>query len=143
MGKILRVDLTKAKMKTEAIPEDWKINYIGGNGFAARILYDELNPGIDPLGPENKLIFMTGPLTGTMCPASGRYAVYAKSPLTGVWGESYSGGHFGPELRFSRFGGIIFEGRSEKPVYLLIDDGKPELRSAEDLWERTHMKRRR
>jgi len=69
-----------------------------------------------------------------MCPASGRYAVYAKSPLTGVWGESHSGGHFGPELKFSRFDGIIFEGRSEKPVYLLIDDGKPELRSAEDLW---------
>jgi aldehyde:ferredoxin oxidoreductase len=134
MGKLLRVDLTSGKTKVEPVPEDWKANFIGGNGFAARILYDELSPGIDPLGPQNKLIFMTGPLTGTMCPASGRYAVYAKSPLTGVWGEAHSGGHFGPELKFSGFDGVIFEGRAEKPVYLFIDDGEPELRSAEDLW---------
>jgi aldehyde:ferredoxin oxidoreductase len=139
MNKILRVNLSTAKMQIEPVPEDWKRNYIGGNGFAARILYDELKPGIDPLGPENKLIFMTGPLTGTICPTSGRYAVYAKSPLTGVWGEAHSGGHFGPEMKFSGFDGIVIEGRSEKPVYLFIDDGKPELRSAEDLWGRdTH-----
>ena len=134
MNRILRVILTTAKLKTEPVPEAWKKNYIGGNGFAARILYDELERGIDPLGPGNKLIFMTGPLTGTLCPASGRYAVYAKSPLTGVWGEAHSGGHFGPEMKFAGFDGVVFEGKSEKPVYLFIDDGKPELRDAEELW---------
>ena len=137
MDKILRVNLKNATFKTENVPEEWKRNYIGGNGFAALVLYDELKSGIDPLGPENKLIFMTGPLTGTLCPSAGRYAVYAKSPLTGVWGEAHSGGHFGPEIKFAGFDGIIFEEKSEKPVYLFIDDGKPELRSAAGLWGKT------
>jgi len=134
MNKILRVNLKTGTFKINKIPDRWKQNYIGGNGFAARILYDELKEGIDPLGPENKLIFMTGPLTGTLCPSAGRYAIYAKSPLTGVWGEAHSGGHFGPELKFSGFDGVIFEGKSAKPVYLFIDNGKPELRSATHIW---------
>jgi len=134
-GKILWVDLTTGNWREEEIPEGWMRNYIGGNGFAARILYDNLRPGVDPLGPDNLLIFMTGPLTGTLFPSSGRWAVYGKSPLsTAVWGEAHSGGYWGPELKYAGFDGIVFTGRAEKPVYLWIDDGKVELRDASHIW---------
>ena len=89
MGKILRVDLTAGKWKEESVPEDWMRKYLGGAGFAARILYDELPLGIDALSPENELIFMTGPLTGTFFPNSGRWTAFAKSPVTtAIWGEA-------------------------------------------------------
>lgn len=135
MGKILRIDLTAGKWKEEVVPEEWMRKYLGGNGFAARILYDELPLGIDALSPENKLIFMTGPLTGTFFPNSGRWAAFAKSPLTtAIWGEAHSGGVWGPELKYAGFDGIIVEGRAEKPVYLWIDDGKVEIRDAKHVW---------
>jgi aldehyde:ferredoxin oxidoreductase len=108
--------------------------YIGGRGLGVKILTDEVDPGIEPLSPENKLIFMTGPLTGTMAASPGRYEVVAKAPLTGTIGGANSGGHFGPELKFAGYDGIIFEGRAEKPVYLWINDDHVELRSAEHLW---------
>jgi len=133
-GKILRIDLTAGKWREEPVPEEWVKDYLGGSGFAARILYDELPLGIDALSPENKLILLTGPLTGTFFPSSGRWAAFGKSPVTtAIWGEAHSGGTWGPELKYAGFDGIIVEGRAEKPVYLWIDDGKVEIRDAKNL----------
>ena len=134
MGKILRVDLTNGKI-TEEFPDEQTLKmFLGGAGLATKYLIDELKPGIDPLGPENKLIFMTGPLTGTMSPSTGRYSVVAKSPLTGVWGEANSAGFWGRDFKRSGFDGVIFERISPRPVYLVTDEGKAELRDATDLW---------
>lgn len=133
-GTILRVNLSDGTIKKEAInPKDANL-YLGARGLATKIMMNEVDPKVDPLSPDNKLIFMTGPLTGTFAATSGRYVVVSKAPLTGTIGSSNSGGHFGPELKFAGFDGIIFEGRAEKPVYLWIDDDRVELRSAEHLW---------
>ncbi|MFB0560235.1 MAG: aldehyde ferredoxin oxidoreductase family protein [Candidatus Lokiarchaeia archaeon] len=134
LEKILRVDLSKGKITTEELKEEPQKKYLGGSGLAARILYDELKPGIDPLGPENKLVFATGPLTGTRAPSSGRHLVAAKSPLTGFWGEATSGGFWGAELKFAGFDAIIVEGKSEEPVYLWIKDRETELKDASPIW---------
>jgi aldehyde:ferredoxin oxidoreductase len=134
MGKILRVDLSSGKITEEFPDEDTLKMYLGGSGIATKYLIDETSKGIDPLGPENKLIFMTGPLTGTPSPSTGRYSVVAKSPLTGVWGEANSAGFWGRDLKRSGFDGVIFEGISPKPVYLITEDGKAELRDASHLW---------
>jgi aldehyde:ferredoxin oxidoreductase len=133
-GKLLRIDLTKGKFKEEPLEEGFMKNFLGGSGFGIKILYDELAPGIDPMGPENKLMILTGPLTGTLFPCSGRWGAVTKSPLTGVFADTHSGGMFGPELKYAGFDGLIFEGRAEKPVWLWIDNGKYELRDAKDLW---------
>nr|WP_066353617.1 aldehyde ferredoxin oxidoreductase family protein [Fervidicola ferrireducens] len=133
-GTILRVNLTEGSIKKESLDLKDAHMYIGGRGLGVKILTDEVDPGIEPLSPENKLIFMTGPLTGTMAASPGRYEVVAKAPLTGTIGGANSGGHFGPELKFAGYDGIIFEGRAEKPVYLWINDDHVELRSAEHLW---------
>ncbi|MHA2281963.1 MAG: aldehyde ferredoxin oxidoreductase family protein [Promethearchaeota archaeon] len=134
MGKILRVDLTKGTISEEFPDEETLKMYLGGAGLATKYLIDEVPKGIDPLGPENKLIFMTGPLTGTPSPSTGRYCVIAKSPLTGIWGEANSAGFWGRDLKRSGFDGVIFEGISSKPVYLVTEDGKAELRDASHLW---------
>ncbi|MCJ7683713.1 MAG: aldehyde ferredoxin oxidoreductase family protein [Desulfobacteraceae bacterium] len=137
MGKILRVNLTDGKISEENTREDWAKKFIGGAGLATRYLYDEVPEGADPLGLENRLIFMAGPLTGTASPSASRYSVVAKSPLTGIWGHGNSGGSFGPALKKSGYDGIIFEGISPEPVYLKIEDGKAELFDAKDLWGKT------
>ncbi|MDH4068409.1 MAG: aldehyde ferredoxin oxidoreductase family protein [Dehalococcoidia bacterium] len=134
MGQILRVDLTNGRVSVEALREDDCKMFLGGSGLATKYLFDEVPKGTDPLGPDNRLIFMTGPLTGTESPSAGRYCVVTKSPLTGFWGEGNSGGSWGVYLKNSGFDGIIFEGISPKPVYLVIDDGKAELKDAERLW---------
>ncbi len=134
MGRILRVNLTEGRVSEEPINEEWAIKYIGGAGLASRYLYEEMPAGIDPLGPENPLIFMTGPLTGTASPSASRYSVVAKSPQTGIWGQANSGGSFGPALKWSGFDGVIFEGISPAPVYLRIDDGAAKLCDASHLW---------
>ncbi|MEM2908509.1 MAG: aldehyde ferredoxin oxidoreductase family protein [Candidatus Hadarchaeales archaeon] len=136
MGQILRVDLTKRKVLVERLPKELALNYLGGTGFAARILFDELEPGMDALDPENRLIFGTGPLTGTLWPTAGRWAVYAKSPLTDIWGESHCGGFFGAELKFAGYDMVIVQGRADEPVYLWIDDNEVQLLPARDLWGR-------
>ena len=136
-GKILRVDLTDGRLSDEDLNEDVARKYVGGRGLAARILFEELKPRIDPLGPENKLIFATGPVTGFPIPGNARYGVYAKSPLTGIWGEGYAAGFFGPELKFAGYDAVIFEGQAEKPVYISIREGRPEIRDAVHLWGRT------
>jgi len=134
MGKILRVNLTDGKISEEAPREEWAKAFLGGAGLASRYLYEEVPRGADPLGPENKLMFMTGPLTGTASPSASRYSIVAKSPLTGIWGHGNSGGTFGPTLKRSGYDGIIFEGVSPEPFYLKIVDGEAELCDAKDLW---------
>ena len=106
MGKILRVNLSAGTVTEEGLREDWTRKFIGGAGLATKYLYDEVPSGIDPLGPENKLIFMTGPLTGTASASAGRYSVVAKSPLTGIWGHGNSGGSFGPARTNARAAGF-------------------------------------
>ena len=134
MGKILRVNLSTGDIKEE-IPNEQDLRlFLGGAGLATKYLLDEVPKGIDPLSPENKLIIMTGPMTGTSSPSTGRFSVVAKSPLTGFWGQANSGGFWGVHLKRSGYDGIIFEGKSDKPVYLVTDSGKPELRDASHLW---------
>ncbi len=133
MGKILRVDLSHAKVSEESLREDDCKMFLGGSGLATKYLFDEVPKGADPLGPDNALIFMTGPLTGTESPSAGRYCVVTKSPLTGFWAEANSGGNWGVYLKSSGFDGIIFKGISPNPVYLVIDDGKAELKDAKKL----------
>jgi aldehyde:ferredoxin oxidoreductase len=137
MGQILRVNLSRGEITPEPIREDWARDFLGGAGLASRYLYAEIPRGADPLGPDNPLIFMTGPLTGTASASAGRYSVVAKSPLTGIWGQANSGGRFGPSLKRSGYDGIIFEGISPSPVYLKIISGQAELCSAEHLWGKT------
>ncbi len=134
IGKMLRVDLTRGKISTENREEQFYRRYIGGEGFVAYFLLKESKPGADPLGPENKLIFAAGPLTGTSIAGSGRNSVGAKSPLTGGFGEAEVGGHWGAELKRAGFDAIIVEGRAEKPVYLWVNDGEAEIRDADHLW---------
>ena len=133
-GNLLRVNLTDKTIKKEALcPKDAEM-YLGARGLPTKIMMDEVDPKVDPLSEEHKLIFMTGPLTGTFASSGGRYEVVAKAPLTGTIGASNSGGHFGPELKYAGYDGIIFEGRAEKPVYLWIEDDNVELRDALHLW---------
>ena len=133
-GNILRVDLTKEKISIENPDEVFCRRYIGGEGFVAYYLLKELKVGIDPLSPENKLIFATGPLTGFAIPGTGRNSVGAKSPLTGGFGEAEVGGHWGAELKHAGFDAIIVEGKAKKPVYLWINDGVAEIKDATHLW---------
>lgn len=134
MGRLLFVDLTEGKITEESYPDDITRDFIGGYGLGVRVLYDRMDAGADPLGPDNMLGFVGGPLTGTDALTSGRYTVVAKSPLTGGWGDASSGGDFGPYLKFSGYDAVFFSGISPKPVYLWLDDGKAELRDATDLW---------
>ncbi len=133
-GRILRVNLSQSTVKEEAIPEEWIRNYVGGRGLASRYLIEEVPKGADPLGPQNILIFMAGLLTGTASPTASKHVVVAKSPLTGIIGMSISGGFWATKLKKSGFDGIIFEGISPKPVYLVIEEGAAELRDAGHLW---------
>ena len=133
-GKILFVDLTTGAIKEESPSESVYRDFIGGAGLGVRILYERMKPRADPLGPENILSFVTGPLTGTPTPASGRFTVVTKSPLTGAWAESNSGGTFGPELKAAGYDAIFISGVATKPVYLLLSGGKAELKDASHLW---------
>lgn len=133
-GKLLRINLTTGSIKEEALNLDDAKKYLGGRGLGTKILMDEVDPKIDALSEANKLIVMTGPLTGTPTPTGGRYMVITKSPLTDTVACSNSGGHWGAELKYAGFDGIIFEGKSPKPVYLHIEDGVPQLLDASDLW---------
>ena len=135
--KVLRVDLTNEEIKTEKIVGDDVKNYLGGRGLASKILYDEIDPKVDPLSPENKLIYATGLLTGTAASTGGRYMVVTKGPLTGTIASSNSGGFFGAELRFSGNDIIIFEGKAKRPLYLSIKGEEVELKDASNLWGKT------
>lgn len=134
MGKILWVDLSKGKMREEGLEENTYRDYLGGYGLGVKILYDRQRAGVDALGPENILGFVPGLLTGTQALGGSRYSVVGKSPLTGTWGDSSSGGNFGPFLKFAGYDAVFFIGISEKPVYLLIDNGKAEIKDAIPIW---------
>jgi len=118
----------------EPLSEELARDYLGGQGFAVRILYDELEPGIDPLGSENKIIVAAGVLTGTPAPVGNRCLIASKSPLTGIWGDAAFGGWFGGELKRAGVDAVIVEGVSQKPVYLWINNGRVEIRDASHLW---------
>ena len=133
-GKLLRVNLTTGTVKSEPLNMEWARQYIGSRGLGTKYYTSEVDPKIDPLAPENKLIWATGPLTGTMASTGGRYTVITKGPLTGAIACSNSGGYWGAELKFAGWDMIIFEGKSPKPVYLYINDDQAELRDAADLW---------
>ncbi|MCX5915730.1 MAG: aldehyde ferredoxin oxidoreductase, partial [Deltaproteobacteria bacterium] len=135
-GRILRVNVSEEKLTVEEPGEDYYKRYIGGRGFIAATLLQELKGGVNPLGPENKLIFALGPITGMPIPGSGRNSVGAKSPLTGGFGEAEAGGFFGAELKKAGYDAIIVEGTAKSPLYLWIKDGKAELRDARHLWGR-------
>ena len=135
--KILRVDLTKGTCKSEPLNMEWATQYLGQRGLATKYFTAEVDPKVDPLSPANKLIFATGPLTGTSASTGGRYSVITKGPLTGAIACSNSGGYFGAELKMAGWDMIIFEGKSSKPVYLHIENDKAELLDAKDLWGKT------
>ena len=133
-GKILVVDLTSGEVREEQLPEKLYSDFIGGVGLGARLLY-EYQPGkVDPLGEENILGFMPGLLSGTVVPGSSRLTVVSKSPLTGCWGDANVGGYMAHELKRAGYDGILVQGISPHPVYLLIHQGKAELRDASHLW---------
>ncbi len=133
-GKILRVNLTDKAHRTETLCDDFYRTWLGGRGLIAKILYDELDPSVDPLGPDNKLIMASGPLTGVYLPASGKLEFGAKSPATGGYGDSNMGGHMAPELKYAGYDAVIFEGASDQPCYVVIDDDRVEIRPATSLW---------
>ncbi len=133
-GRMLRVDLTSEKVRVEDIPENILKKFLGGRGLASWYFFNEVPAGADPLGEENKLIFFSGLLTGTISPSASRYSVVTKSPLTGIWSQSNSGGRWGVDLKNAGYDGIIFEGRARKPVYLHIEDGEAKLFDAKELW---------
>lgn len=136
-GKLLRINLTDGSIKTEELDLKKAEKFLGGRGLGTKILYDEGIATVDPLSPENKLAFMTGPLTGTAVPTGGRYMVVTKSPLTGMIASSNSGGIWGAKLKYAGWDGIIVEGASKTPVRIHINDDKVELLPADDLWGKT------
>ena len=133
-GKILRVNLTAGTCTPEPLNMTWARQYLGSRGLGSKYLVEEVDPKVDPLSPDNKIIWATGPLTGTMASTGGRYTVITKGPLTGAIACSNSGGYWGAELKMAGWDMIIFEGRSPKPVYLYINDDVAELRDASHLW---------
>ena len=133
-GKLLRVNLTSGSVKSEPLNMDWAKAYLGSRGLGSKYLVEEVDPKVDPLSPGNKIIWATGPLTGTMASTGGRYTVITKSPLTGAIACSNSGGYWGAELKMAGWDMVIFEGKSPKPVYLYINDDVAELRDAAHLW---------
>ncbi len=133
-GKILRVDLTREIVKDEILGERLIEGFLGGPGVASKILFDEVPSGVSAFHPSNKLIFMTGPLTGVPVPAGARYGVVFKSPQTGGYGEATSGGKWGPELKFAGYDGIIVEGTARTPRMLVITGDRVEIKDAGFLW---------
>ncbi len=133
-GKILRVNLSAGTVTSEPLKMEWAKQYLGSRGLATKYLVEEIDAKVDPLSVDNKIIWSTGPLTGTMASTGGRYTVVTKGPLTGAIACSNSGGYWGAELKMAGWDMVIFEGRSEKPVYLYIADDVAELRDASALW---------
>ncbi|MFB0569534.1 MAG: aldehyde ferredoxin oxidoreductase family protein [Nitrososphaeria archaeon] len=133
-GNVLRVNLSSEKTASEEIEYEILNGFVGGRGLGVKMLYDELQPGVDPLSPENKLVFAVGPVTGTGAPMSGRHAVVSKSPLTGGIFDSNSGGFFGVELKSTGFDAVVMEGRASSPIYVYVSNGGVEIRDASAAW---------
>jgi len=133
-GKILRIDLTRGNCSVENLPDDLTRDYIGGRGAGVKMFFDEIDPRIDPLSPENKIIFCTGPLTGTGVPSGGRFVAVSKSPLTGTIANPNCGGYFGANLKYAGYDFLIIEGKSPEPVYLSIHNDQVKIKPALHLW---------
>lgn len=136
-GKIFRINLTEMTTKEETLAPETAKDYIGGAGFGIKYLYDELDAGTDPLGPGNKLIFASGPFSGTTIPCASRMAITSRSPLTGTAAVALSGGYFPVELKFAGYDALIIEGKAKKPTYLWIKDGDVHFRDAKTVWGMT------
>jgi aldehyde:ferredoxin oxidoreductase len=134
MQPILKIDLTTGQTEEYIIPKQWEKDFLGGASLAARILYEHLTPDLDPLSPESPLLFMTGPMTGTSGPTTGRFVICGKSPATGLWAESNIGGFWGPELRKTGYDGLWITGKASAPVYLWLNGSRLEIRGAAHLW---------
>lgn len=133
-GKILRINLSRKEVRFEDLKKELVKGYIGGRGLNARTIYNEIPPEVEPLSPDNKLMIATGPAAGTGFPLGTRVNVSAKSPLTGILGDSNAGGHFGSEMKYAGVDQIILEGKSLKPVYVYINERNVEIRDAEWIW---------
>ncbi|OXL16029.1 aldehyde ferredoxin oxidoreductase family protein [Polynucleobacter cosmopolitanus] len=136
-GKLLRVNLSTGECKSEALNMTWAKDYLGSRGLATKYFTEEVDAKVDPLSVDNKIIWATGPLTGTMASTGGRYTVVTKGPLTGAIACSNSGGYWGAELKFAGWDMVIFEGKSPKPVYLMIENERVQLLDASDIWGKT------
>ena len=134
MQPILKIDLTTGQRQDYVIPPEWEQAFLGGSALAARLLYPYLTKDLDPFSPESPLLFLNGPLSGTVGPTVGRFVVCGKSPATHLWAESNCGGSWGAELRFTGYDGLWITGRAEKPVYLWLNDGRLEIRQAAVVW---------
>ena len=138
-GTMLEVNLTEGSSRRSKVPKDIIRKFIGGSGIGAKLMFDRIDPNVDPLSPDNTLFILTGPTSGTSLPGGARFSVCAKSPLTNMFGESCCGGNFATELRQAGWDGVIVEGASKNPVYILIEDDKVEVKDAADLWgKNTH-----
>ena len=129
-GKILFADLTSGKVSVEPLREEWIREYWGCWGLGTRYYWEEVTPEVDPLSPENAIVFMTGPFTGTLVPLASRFCMVSKSPHTGTIFESNMGGAFGPELKYAGYDGLVIRGKADKPVYIKIVDGDVSIESA-------------
>lgn len=134
MGRLLRVDLGSGQISEESLRGEWIRDYLGGAGLATRLLFEEMQDGVKPLSPENKLVFMTGPVTGTPFPTSARYEVCTLSPLTGIWLDSSSAGEWATPFKRCGYDGLVVEGAADEPVYLYVTDEGVSLRDARHLW---------
>ena len=134
MQPILKINLTDNTTEEYIVPKEWERDFLGGASLAARMLYSTLTRELDPLSPDAPLLFLTGPLTGTFGPTTGRSVVCGKSPLTNLWAESNIGGFWGPELRATGYDGLWITGRASSPVYVWVNDGKFEVRDAKRVW---------
>lgn len=133
-NNVLRIDLTKKDIRKEPLNMEWAQKYVGSKGLAIKYLYEELKPGIDALSPDNKLLLMTGPLTGTTVPCSGKLSISAKSPATGTINDCSIGGHAGIRIKYAGYDAIFFEGKLSEPGYAVIRDDQVELKDASELW---------
>lgn len=133
-GKLLRVNLSTGEVRVDPIDPKTSMDYIGGRGLGTKLFYDEVGPHVEGLSEENKLFFMTGLLSGAAVPTGGRYMVITKAPLTGTIASSNSGGHWGAELKYAGYDGLVVEGKAAHPVYISIEDDKVEIRDASHLW---------
>ena len=136
-NKVLRINLPEEDATIEPLRMDFAEKYVGSKGLVIRYMYEDLKPGIDPLGPENNLYFTTGPMTGTPIPCSGKLSVAAKSPATGTMNDCSIGGHIGIRLKFAGYDMAVFEGQSDKPIYVVIEDDEITFHDASELWGMT------
>ncbi len=133
-GTVLHVDLSEEKVEKEPLDEEIAENYIGGRGLNIKTLFEEVEPGIDPLSPKNVVCLSVGPFTGTLLPQTSRMEVSTLSPYSGILGDGNSGGAFPRELKLAGYDQIVITGKAEKPKYLWIKDGKVEIKNADEIW---------